>query len=457
MAYTKVFAIRTRLDNRVKYVANTEKTGLGERLAYAADPEKTERRLFVSALNCESPATAYAEMQATKRRFGKPGGVLGYHFIQSFAPGEVTPEQAHQIGVEFARRVFEGRFECIVATHLDRAHLHNHIVINSVSFLDGGKYHSSPESYYNEIRGTSDALCRENALSVIEPKGRGRHRTEWAAAQTGNPTLRGMVQADIDEIIRAAFTFQGFVEQLRKKGYLVKQGGVKHMAVRPPGAERFIRLKSLGDAYTEQAIRERITRQRDGQPEPPPITLLRKHPRRYRIKSHTAIHKGCKPRGFAALYLYYLYLLGKVRRRKAPARIGGPLRDEVLKFQRYQRQFRYLYQNRIETAGQLEARRAGLAGRIAALAAERKPLYGERREAVSETQAEDLTAEIERLTTQLRQLRKELRMCDVIREDAARIRPRLMEVREQGQNEQKQKEVRREAVTAPVRNCHTRG
>ena len=103
MAVTKIFAIRKRLDDRIRYVANGEKTTLDAGIAYAANPEKTEQHFFTSALNCESCETAYAEMQVTKRRFGKLGGVVGYHFIQSFAPGEVTPEQAHRIGVVFAR------------------------------------------------------------------------------------------------------------------------------------------------------------------------------------------------------------------------------------------------------------------------------------------------------------------------------------------------------------------
>ena len=171
MAYTKVFAIRARLDDRVKYAVNGEKTELDERIVYTADPEKTDTVRFVTTLNCRSAETAFAAMQKTKKKYKKTGGVLGYHFIQSFAPGEVTPEQAHEIGCEFARRLFGEDFEVVIGTHLDKAHPHNHIIVNSVSRTDGHKYHSSPESYYNDVRGTSDALCRENDLSVITPQG----------------------------------------------------------------------------------------------------------------------------------------------------------------------------------------------------------------------------------------------------------------------------------------------
>ena len=120
MAITKIIAIRDRLDKRVNYAVNGEKTTLDTGITYAANPEKTEQHFFTSVLNCESCETAYAEMQTTKRRFDKLGGVVGYHFIQSFAPGEVTPEQAHRIGVEFAQRLFGERYEVVVGTHLDK-------------------------------------------------------------------------------------------------------------------------------------------------------------------------------------------------------------------------------------------------------------------------------------------------------------------------------------------------
>lgn len=157
-------------------------------------------------------------MQATKQRFGKLGGVVGYHFIQSFAPGEVTPEQAHTIGVAFAQRLFGDRYEVVIGTHLNKAHLHNHVVVNSVSFVDGKKYHSSPGSYYFDVRGVSDALCRENDLSTIAPQGRGKHYAEWKAEQNGKPTIRSTIRADIDRIIGEAYTYETFLMLLRPGG-----------------------------------------------------------------------------------------------------------------------------------------------------------------------------------------------------------------------------------------------
>ena len=282
MAYTKVFAIRARLDDRVKYAVNGEKTELDERIVYTADPEKTDTVRFVTTLNCRPAETAFAAMQKTKKKYKKMGGVLGYHFIQSFAPGEVTPEQAHEIGCEFARRLFGEDFEAVIGTHLDKAHPHNHIVVNSVSRTDGHKYHSSPESYYNDVRGTSDALCRENDLSVIAPQGKGKHYAEWKAEQGGKPTVRGVIRADIDTIIGQAYTYDSFLMLLRKNGYEVRRSSNrKYTTVKPPGAKRAIRLDSLGEGYTEADIMARLSKQRHGGIAPPIIA----HPvKRYRVK-----------------------------------------------------------------------------------------------------------------------------------------------------------------------------
>ena len=149
MAVLKVYAVRNQLKRAVDYAANEEKTSLDSIITYAANPKKTEQRLFESALNCQSIETSYSEMQRTKRKFGKEDEVLAYHYIQSFKPGEVTAEEAHQIGIEFAQKCFGDKFEIVIGTHLDRKHFHNHIVVNSVSFVDGKKLRSTPQAYYN--------------------------------------------------------------------------------------------------------------------------------------------------------------------------------------------------------------------------------------------------------------------------------------------------------------------
>lgn len=179
MAYTKIKAVTNHLKRCLGYTANPEKTEAGADvkrvLAYARDSDKTEHQLYVSGFNC-SPADAYGRMQATKEHFKKldSDNVQGYHVIQSFTPGEVTPQQAHEIGCEFVRRAFASRFEATVSTHLNTGALHNHIVFNSVSFVDGRMFRNDFRGYFQGIRAVSDQICREHGLSIIIPKRKGK-------------------------------------------------------------------------------------------------------------------------------------------------------------------------------------------------------------------------------------------------------------------------------------------
>ena len=434
MAITKIIAIRDRLDKRVNYVANAEKTSLDCSVLYAVNPQKTEQSFFVTAMNCGSAATAYQEMLETKRAFGKTDGVLGYHFIQSFAPGEVTPEQAHAIGIEFSRQLFGTDFEVVIGTHLDKQHLHNHIVINSVSCVDGRKYHSDPAGYYNKVRAISDNICREQNLSVITPKGKGKHYAEWAAEQKGQPTIRGMIRKDIDSIIAEAYTFQTFLMLLQKKGYVVKHGpNRKYTTVQPPGAKRAIRLDSLGDGYTEEAIKQRLINQRSGGTGGMALHTPT-NAKRYRL--HGQLHTVPKKKitGFKALYLRYLYLLRGSRRIKRRRRADFSLRQDLIRLEQYQKQFRYLMEQDITTTSELEQRIAGLEWDIQQLTEQRKPLYYERRNTEDEQAKEQVSLEIDRHTASLREKRRELALCRRIQADI----PQVSEQVRQAQDEQKQ-------------------
>lgn len=286
MAVTSIWRVNGWLGKVVVYVENPDKTtnpefyengdmterecqGLDDVIAYAVNSRKTEQHKensdvlerFVSGVNCH-PATARAEMLSVKKRFGKEDGTIAYHGYQSFAPGEATPEMAHKIGVELAQRLWGDRYQVVVATHLDKAnHLHNHFVLNTVSFVDGKKYFRSAKDYH-DLQATSDALCREYGLSVIEhpQPGKGKHYGEWRAEQEQRPTWRGIVRSDVDEVICQSMTERQFFDNLHRKGYEVKVG--KDISVRPPGKERFVRLaRNFGEDYTMESIRRRILEQ----------------------------------------------------------------------------------------------------------------------------------------------------------------------------------------------------
>ena len=421
MAYDKIIPIRARLDHTVNYILDHAKTSLAATLDYIVDSAKNTlgQEVLETAINCQLE-TVFQDMLATKRRWDKTGGVQGYHLIHSFAPGEVTPLEAHELGVEFATRLLGDRYEAVVSTHLDHDHLHCHILFNSVSFMDGRKFQNTFRDYFRDIRGVSNAISAERGLSVIQPESRGKDYSEWQAEKSGKATLRGLVRRDIDAAIARAFTCQTFWEQLEKLGYAVKRGpSVKHTAVRPPGGVRFIRLSSLGDGYTEEAIRERLARARNGH-EPPTIqkpSIARKQ-RRYTVQGGQVPRRPRrKLQGFRALYVRYLYLLG-IRRPPSPKRPPLPfsVRKEVTKLNRYAAQFRLLQAYRIDSAAQLHMLEDALQAEIDTLTDRRKELYRQKR------RGQEVDGDIQTITRALRPLRSQLRTCVQVERAIPQIR-----------------------------------
>ena len=415
MAYDKIIVIHSRLDRCLDYVQNDGKTDLGDAVDYICNPDKAG---FQTAINCTLDK-AFLQMQATKQRWDKYGGILGYHIVHSYAPGEVTPEQAHEAGVEFAQRLLGDKYEAVVCTHTDRDHLHCHIVFNSVSFLDGRKYRSDFKSYFHDLRDTSNAVSREYGFSVIDSDGKGKHYSEWNAERSGKTTIRDLVRQDLDTAIAASFTFASLLDILRKRGYTVKYGSnVKHTAVKPPGGARFLRLDSLGEDYTEEAILQRLRRQRGVTAAMPPEQSESK---RYTIRKRPRRYPPVKCGSFRALYLYYLYLLSP--RKRKPQKIPFETRAEIRRAKQYRQQFSLLQKYHIDTKPELEMLSDALSNEMQILVDRRKELYALRREQPSE----QLNAVIDALTAQLRPLRRELRLCGKIAEYAPRMLRQVQE------------------------------
>ncbi len=222
MAVTKIWAVHSRLDHLIDYVANTKKTtnpdygDLQAVLAYAGDDAKTEQKYFVSGLGCQ-PETAYNAMRASLALNNKALRVLAYHAYQSFAEDEVSAEAAHEIGVKLAQKLWGEKFQVLVATHLNTGKFHNHFVLCSTSYIDGRRFHACKESYAR-MRKTSDRLCREYELSVVEqPKyGVVKHHEEIRAEREGRPTWRGIIKAEIDEAISQSMTIDHFTGNLKR-------------------------------------------------------------------------------------------------------------------------------------------------------------------------------------------------------------------------------------------------
>ena len=432
MAYTSVIPVR-RLDRAVKYVMNKEKTtavSLQDALDYAANRDKTEQSCFESSYAC-TLETAFADMRQTKEQWHKSGGVQGYHLVQSFAAGEVTPELAHQIAKELAARVLGGRYEYVIGTHLNTGHIHSHIVWNSVSCVDGKKYRSNYKSYVTEIRAVSDELCQKYKLSVIDTENSNhvaKPYAEWLAEKNGQPTWRTAIRQDVDEAIQRSLTWRQFLSAMERKGYEVRMGR-KYPVLRPPGKERFVRFKTLGKRYTPEAIQTRILYPRSYRPyvENPPT-----------IK-HGRLHSGKKPHrkltGLRALYYRYLYELGALPRK--PSRSSYAVRQDAYKLDQRIRQMEFLSRNNIDTLTQLETHRQTLQTEIRQLLTKRKQL----------PKTDDVQSQRESVNTALKQLRQEERLCRKIAEHSLEVQQHLTEARrdraEQQQREQEHERDRR--------------
>lgn len=477
MATTSIWRVKGWLGKVVIYVENPDKTAnpkfytqedmteqdgqnLSDVIRYAVNSEKTQQtdnenctvvHRFVSGINC-SPSTARDEMLAVKKRFGKENGTVAYHGYQSFAPGEATPEMAHEIGKKLAARLWGGRYQVIVATHLDKEnHLHNHFVLNTVSFVDGIKYHRTKKDYH-DMQETSDALCREYGLSVIEhpQRGKSKHYGEWRAEQEQRPTWRGLIRADIDEAIRQSMTERQFFDNLRKKGYEIKVG--KDISVKPPGKERFVRLmRNFGEDYSIENIRRRILSQsRPERPAPdPPRTVIR-------IRLFGSLEKARKITGFRALYFHYCYLLGifpKNKPRQNPKRLHFLLREDLRKLDAITAETRLLARNRIDTAEQLFSYRSEIQQKTESLIADRKELYRLSR-TVAVKSDEEKTAEVKSQITafskEISRLRKELSLCDGIAARSGVIKEKIKAVREdenKGKEKNDYEHIRRRSRT----------
>ena len=426
MAITKIWSVKSRLDTSLNYISNPDKTSIQPDIdaregiiKYIKNKDKTEQCKFVSAFGC-SEDNAFSDMVATQRMFERnrrKNGVVAYHIVQSFKDFETTPEIAHKCGQELVKKLFEGKYECVLATHFDHAHLHNHIIINATSYFDGTKYKNNFKDYFIDIRGISDQICRENCLSVIDkPQRRGMHYGEWLALKQGRPTIRGTIRRDIDEIIKCSYTMEQFWNNLKKRGFVIHRKGpnIKYTSIIAPNAKRPMRLDNLGKGYSEAEILERIIATRNGIITAAPSEMPK---RQYKFKGNIKDVKGKKLKGFVALYFHYLYLFKKIQRKQTPQRVSFFMRDEMIKFDRYQKQFKFLFTHNIETGEDLQKYQKDKEAEVEILITRRKKLYEER----TDENCDEVKDQAKEINTELNELRKEIRLCKAIFKDSYKI------------------------------------
>ena len=331
MAVTKILARKGRLDVGIRYVLNGD---------------KTEDQILTAHLNCD-PGRECRQMLDTKRAYGKEDGVMYYHIIQSFKPGEVTPEQALEIATEFAKEHLPG-YETVIGVHVDREHIHAHLVFNSVNADTGEKYHSNAQSYYQQIRATSDRLCRKHGLSVIMEGSSGRAVSyiEWLRQSKDHPTFRTMLEADLRTAIQDANDLGHFFMLMEHKGWEISHGN--RLGFRLRGQDRFMYPGRKNSLFTEDGIRAAIQGNLED------IETGRRPAVIYR-QQYKPFKKHPKYTGIMALYVHYLYVLGKIGQRQYPPRMTPQLRQEVMKSERYREQFDFLRENDITTQGNMAA------------------------------------------------------------------------------------------------------
>ena len=244
MAVTKIKPIKSTFSKALDYIQN---------------PDKTDGKMMVSSFGC-SYETADIEFAFTLSQALDRGSNVAHHLIQSFEPGEVDYQKAHEIGRQLADAVTKGQHEYVLTTHIDKGHIHNHIIFCAVNFVDHHKYVSNKRTYYG-IRNMSDKLCRDNGLSVVVPgkESKGKSYAEYHAEKTGT-SWKGKLKAAVDALIPQVSDFEELLQRLQAAGYEIKRG--KYISCRAPGQERFTRLKTLGADYTEEAIAERISGRR---------------------------------------------------------------------------------------------------------------------------------------------------------------------------------------------------
>lgn len=418
MAVTGFWPVFKNLKATLDYADNPDKTTAPEyldedlyaALRYAENDDKTDRKMFVGGINC-SAQNAYAEMIAVQRRFGLRGKVVGYHGIQSFREGEVTPEQAFAIGKETARRMWGERYQVLVTVHLNTDNIHCHFVVNPVSFKDGAKFKNKIGDH-KELRKISDEICREHELSVLENSdfySKGKKKEYWVH-KAGKQTHRDMLCRDVEEALAKCGSFREIEYYMKCLGYRFQRDfHYAHPSVIIDGWQRPIRIDSLGPQFSREAIRERcLENQRK------PELYGYAYPQRKRapllaIEYH--LRQAQRQDTVTLLFEIFIELLkictgsnieNTNRRPLSPA-----MRAEVRKLDQYLEEYKLLCDHRIESPKELLSFQEGLTAQISALEEQRYALRLKLRRVKSPEEEAGLKEHCKKITKELTPLRRE--------------------------------------------------
>ena len=440
MATTGFWPVKGSLKDVIDYAENPDKTteakylddDLYRALSYTQNDEKTDKKMYVSTVNCPK-YDPYGAMMATKRQFGKLGGNVAYHGFQSFRPGEVTPEEAHAIGVETAKKMWGGEYQIVVTTHLNTDSLHNHFVLNSVSFKTGRKFENHVSDHY-KLREISDAICREHNKSVLENASfyGGEKGTYWAHRE-GKLTHRDILRRDVDEAISKTTTYNSFAQYLRNLGYEFRRdANGNNPSLIAKGWSRPVRLKSLGAQYTPEAIHDRLLTNHSK-----PELYVIVYPQRKRtplLAIEYAYREARRMDGIQLMFAVFVELLklctGNSMEEKQNRPLSPLLREEVRKLDKYIEDYKLLCDCHIDTAEELFAFREDIDAQIDQLNVEREHIRNKIRRA-PETEKPELKLQAKTLTQKIEPLRKQQRIAKRIAERTPQIENLLAMERQQ--------------------------
>lgn len=431
MATTGIWKIDKRLDNVLKYTTNAEKTknenynkefycNLHNVIDYVEADYKTEKQLYVSALNC-SVETAEEEMILTKKRFNKTGGILGFHAFQSFKEGEVSPEIAHEIGVKLAEEMWGDRFEVVISTHLNTKHYHNHFVINSVSFLDGKRYYDKRETYA-ELRKLSDSICEEYGISYLKEKSCKKSKINYANYQKGNYENNNYytrAKEDLDRAILQAYDYKDFCNLMKLMDYDVMIR-YNRISIRRKGYKKNIRIeRCYGEDYTIENLNNRI--ETTSAPRIPFIEVYGNT--KYEINKNN--YTKPKTKGIYGLYLHYCYLLKVFPVKYPKQKLSPQIRLDINKMEKISEEARLLVSKELKTNEQFFLFREEKIKRRDELTEKRYKLWNKHKKSKNIEEKKKISKQIDEINAELEPLRKEVILCDDILERSKKIEENL--------------------------------
>ena len=434
MATTGFWPVKGRLKEVIDYANNPDKTTAKEYLdkdlyvaiRYVENDDKTDQTMFVSGINC-SKHNAYNEMIAVKRRFGERGKNIAYHGYQSFAAGEVTPEEAHAIGMETARKMWGARYQVVVTTHLNTDNIHNHFVINSVSFVDGKKFRNGIGDRL-ELRKSSDAICAARNKSVIQSHRFYSNKKEYWIRNSGKITHRDMLRRDVDEALSKCCTFKEFEYYLKCLGYRFDRDfRYEHPSVIADGWKRAVRITGLGEKYSREAMRQKLVA---NQRLPELYVLITpKWKRAPLLNFEYHLRQAQRKDTVTLLFELFIEILKLCTGNNIQETDNRPLspmmRAEVQKLDKYIEEYKLLCDNHIESPKELLSFQENLSARISELEQERYALRLKLRRVKTPEEDTALKAQAKELTKQITPLQKELKVALRIEEHIPKIKELL--------------------------------